>query len=381
MSDPNGPVLPPPDGVESNLDNPPNGNALVNGLTAFFLAISLIFLIIRAYAKTIYMKNRPGLGDYVILPAIGTYTAGCVFIFRVAATSGFFVHGWDFRLKNLSWFYYNLFLGTIMYLATMIFLKAAILLEWARIFGPGSRRSFRWTCYILAAVNAAYYIINVSLECTSCTPRAYYWDKTIPGGHCTDAAVLDLVSAVVNLIFDLAILILPQGVIWRLNMSRRKRVGVSVVFIIGLLGCACATLRIAFGVAYVSSDDYTYELSKQSILCTAEATAGFLVFCAPAAPKPVLYLAQRAGESMDRLVRSTLGSGSDQRSAAATGTESATASQSAAFSSLFSRKRSKPNMYNQYREINEQSSVPLRKLSSTKSRDSKSSTQQRPPMP
>ncbi|KAI1851632.1 hypothetical protein JX266_003094 [Neoarthrinium moseri] len=235
MADPEGAVLPPPDGVEPNLDNPPNGNALINGLTSLFLAISLIFLLIRAYARTSYMKNRPALGDYVILPAIGTYIAGCVFVFRVAATSGFFVHGWDFRLKNLAWFYYNLFLGTQMYLATMIFLKTAILLEWARIFGPGSRKAFRWTCYIIAGLNSTYYIINIILECTSCTPREYYWDKTIPGGHCLDAAVLSLTSALVNLLFDLAILLLPQGVIWRLNMSRRKRVGVSVVFVIGLL--------------------------------------------------------------------------------------------------------------------------------------------------
>lgn len=122
-----------------------------------------------------------------------------------------------------------------MYLATMIFLKTAILLEWARIFGTGGRKTFRWTCYIIAVVNSIYYVFNIILECTSCTPRAYYWDKTIPGGHCSNGAVLALTSAVINLLLDVAMLVLPQGMIWRLNMSTKKRVGVSTVFIIGLL--------------------------------------------------------------------------------------------------------------------------------------------------
>ncbi|KAI2608212.1 uncharacterized protein GGS25DRAFT_489276 [Hypoxylon fragiforme] len=59
----NGPVLSPPDGIESNLDNPPNRNALVIGLTSFFLVISLLFLLVRAYAKFVYMKNTQTLGD------------------------------------------------------------------------------------------------------------------------------------------------------------------------------------------------------------------------------------------------------------------------------------------------------------------------------
>lgn len=61
--DPNGPVMPPPDGIESNLDNPPNRNTLIIGLSSFFLAIPLIFLLLRAYARAFYMKNTQTLGD------------------------------------------------------------------------------------------------------------------------------------------------------------------------------------------------------------------------------------------------------------------------------------------------------------------------------
>ncbi|KAI1424729.1 hypothetical protein F5Y12DRAFT_714968 [Xylaria sp. FL1777] len=353
-----GPVIPPPPGVVSNLDDPPNKNAMVKGLTSFFLAISLVFIIIRIYAKTVYNNNRPTLADYVVIPAIGTYVAGCIFVYRVAATSGFFVHGWDFRLRNLAWFYYNLFLGTQMYLATMIFLKSAILIEWARIFGPGNRKAFRLTCYILAGLNSLYYTINILVEVNSCHPRAYYWDKTIPGGHCLDGPVLALTSALVNLVFDLAILILPQTVIWRLNMSRRRRAGVSIVFVIGLFAVVSAILRISFGATYVSNNDYTYVLSPQSILCTAEITAGFLVFASPAAPKPVLHLLKQAGSSVDRLIGSSKGSNDKMETGG---------SQSRNFMSLFSRKRSKSLLSD---PVSEKDSLSLRKHSTSKSKES-----------
>jgi hypothetical protein len=117
----------------------------------------------------------------------------------------------------------------------MIFLKSAILLEWIRLFVPGkTRNAFFWTCHAITILNALYYTANIIVENVSCTPKAYWWDKSLTG-HCLNGTVLALTSATVNLAFDITILILPQRVIWTLNMSTSRRLGVSVVFAIGLL--------------------------------------------------------------------------------------------------------------------------------------------------
>ena len=116
----------------------------------------------------------------------------------------------------------------------MMILKPVILLEWVHIFVPGQRNAFYWTCYIVAAINFIYYAINIILENVSCTPRERYWDKTVPGS-CWNASILSGVSAIINLIFDVIMVALPQGIIWKLNMSRKKRFGVSLVFIMGLM--------------------------------------------------------------------------------------------------------------------------------------------------
>lgn len=55
-------------------------------------------------------------------------------------------------------------------------------------------------------------------------------------GRCFDGRALFVASAVVNFAIDLAILVLPQKVIWGLlQLSLRKRLGVSVVFVVGVM--------------------------------------------------------------------------------------------------------------------------------------------------
>lgn len=52
---------------------------------------------------------------------------------------------------------------------------------------------------------------------------------------CIDLTTLQKLSASVHLITDVAIFLLPQKVIFDLNMSIQKRLGLAVVFSLGLL--------------------------------------------------------------------------------------------------------------------------------------------------
>ncbi|CAJ2501470.1 Uu.00g043230.m01.CDS01 [Anthostomella pinea] len=229
----------------------------------------------------------------------------------------------------------------------MISLKAAILLEWVRLFVPGKNRNvFYLTCYTVAALNTIYYTINIIVENVSCTPKAYWWDKTLTG-HCLDGTLLALTSATFNLVFDIIILILPQKVIWRFNMSTTRRLGVSLVFIIGLLAIALAAVRLAAAVAYIQGTDFTYNLAPQALLQAAEMTAGILVFTIPATPKPLACVAHQATSSLEKLMGSR-GSGGSTRF-------------------ITSRKKSKTSFE---QPIEEQGLVKLARLKSAKSRDS-----------
>ncbi|RFU81565.1 integral membrane pth11 [Trichoderma arundinaceum] len=79
--------------------------------------------------------------------------------------------------------------------------------------------------------------------------------------------------------------LLPQHIIWSLQMSWRKRLGVSVVFGLGLLACVAAVFRLQVTVTYGHSTDATYRVGDLIFWAIAEMTCGFFVVCMPCLPK------------------------------------------------------------------------------------------------
>lgn len=119
---------------------------------------------------------------------------------------------------------------------SLMFVKVVILIDWLRVFVPtGQRNAMYWSTHTLIWCNIIYYVSATLLGIFLCWPLEK-WNPEYQGGHCpTNIAANNFASLVLNLASDLAILILPQWVIWRLHTSLRKRMGVSLLFAIGIL--------------------------------------------------------------------------------------------------------------------------------------------------
>lgn len=66
-----------------------------------------------------------------------------------------------------------------------------------------------------------------------CKPIKYNWDKTIPGGHCGDLNGIFRWTSLPNLITDIAMLILPLPMIWKLHTGLSQKIGLSPTFVTG----------------------------------------------------------------------------------------------------------------------------------------------------
>lgn len=115
-------------------------------------------------------------------------------------------------------------------------MKVCILKEWTRIFVPcRSRNTFFYICYGLAGVNVLFYVTSILVINLSCLPHAKIWDKTIVGGRCIDYKPMWISGSIINLLSDIAIVALPQKIIWRLQVSTKKKIGIALVFTFGVL--------------------------------------------------------------------------------------------------------------------------------------------------
>lgn len=134
-----------------------------------------------------------------------------------------------------------MYIFSVCYSASLLFAKAAILLEWIRIFVPrGMRNRFFWSASILLTINTLLYIAATVAVVCSCIPPRREWNPFIEG-TCLDRKVLDATAAIFNLVVDIAIIVLPQRKIWSLQMTTSRKLGVSVVFSFGVL---CVNLAL-----------------------------------------------------------------------------------------------------------------------------------------
>ncbi|KAI1328456.1 hypothetical protein F5Y16DRAFT_398387 [Xylariaceae sp. FL0255] len=280
----NSPSIPPPVGVTPNFVNPANENTVALIALIITLTLSSAFLLLRIYV-VFFKVRQPHFADYLM-------PVGYVFYLIVLSGSlkrlvevGLFVHQWNVLGKDIAAYLQLILIGDEFWLLGICIVKSSILIEWHRLFAPTRAPTlFRISCLGLLAINLLSYIaIFITLN-LNCRPFAKIWDKSLKG-TCIDLRTIHLAAAIVDLVLDLAILILPQRIIWKLQMSRPKRLGISTVFTIGILATIASLFLIIAIVQWRSSSDMTYHYSGVALWAIAEMTCGILVFCAPVVPK------------------------------------------------------------------------------------------------
>ncbi|KAI1207268.1 uncharacterized protein F4807DRAFT_435074 [Annulohypoxylon truncatum] len=312
------PALQPPDGVTANFDNPPNHNVYAYVASIISMSFVAVFVFLRVYARVFYLK-KVHIADFIGLAAFGTYLGFMHAIFTILFSTGYFVHQWDMRVKDLIAFDKMYFQGYMFYCATVLTIKSAIIIEWTFIFVPQhTRNAFYWICQVLLWFNILFYIAMMILPNVACHPHERLWNPLIPG-TCINTSISSTLVACFNFATDIVLLVLPQKVIWGLQMSIKRKLGISLIFLIGILASISAGFKVAASVPYYSSRDTTYTFAALALWSLAEITCGILIFCMPSIPKTIssIQLAKLAsslkswaGTSMEKLKRSRSGSAS-----------------------------------------------------------------------
>lgn len=160
---------------------------------------------------------------------------GCALVKRVGIWQG----------KNIDYHYVPLALANhslqrasmveILYCPIIFAAKLAILLQIKHVFVT-SRKSVRsYLVQLLIWSNALWYIINIFMLAFQCSPRAKIWNPSLPG-HCfTSFYTVNFVAAVLNVISDVAMLVMPILWVWKLQMAWKRKVGISLIFASGIL--------------------------------------------------------------------------------------------------------------------------------------------------
>jgi hypothetical protein len=124
----------------------------------------------------------------------------------------------------------------MLYAIVMGTVKISILFQYLRIFCvPGQRDYMFWSCWICIVCIACFYVAGFFACLAICDPIHKYWTPWMTEGTCLNRSVILIGSGVVNVLGDIGIILLPQGRIWTLQMSRRSKLHASAIFLIALM--------------------------------------------------------------------------------------------------------------------------------------------------
>lgn len=111
----------------------------------------------------------------------------------------------------------------------IFFAKAAILLLYLQIFS--AHRTMRIACYIVMVALTLTYWTSCVLEIAFAAPRpGETWTSLLTSGNPGKLIFFGPVQGSLAVIIDISIFILPLPVLWKLNMSLRRRIALCAVF-------------------------------------------------------------------------------------------------------------------------------------------------------
>ena len=103
----------------------------------------------------------------------------------------------------------------VLFPTTMMFAKISMLFLYRRIFPS---RRFNILLYVVGVVTILWWLASLLLIIFTCRPVQFFWDKTIPGGHCANDFIVLYGVAGPNILTDVAVLVMPLPILWKLQM-------------------------------------------------------------------------------------------------------------------------------------------------------------------
>ncbi|MCJ1397220.1 hypothetical protein MMC11_000412 [Xylographa trunciseda] len=164
---------------------------------------------------------------------------------------------------------------------TFLAIKLSLLMLYLSIFRPNL--VLRYCIYAGVVINTLFYTACLGAQTVAWTPSsgAPWFATSFSAAHPTPIN-LGIAQSAFNLASDLYLLVLPLWGVAQLQLSFRKKLGVSAIFLTGALACISSILTLAYRVQLIGDTDSTWDLAVVFTLSIVETTVGIMCSCMPA---------------------------------------------------------------------------------------------------
>ncbi|KAK4146132.1 uncharacterized protein C8A04DRAFT_9984 [Dichotomopilus funicola] len=271
---------------------PPPGQVFAFFVNFFFPALALVIVCIRVAGRLV--ARQFAADDWLVCVAMFMSVAETVISFFFIKTNFIGIPAEKIPphdpTEGLIWSY----AVQILYNPILALVKSSVLIFLSRIFGQKDwvRRFLLW----LNVVNISQMVGVFFAIILQCTPVAFNWDLTIPGGHCVDRRVLYLLTAAFNILTDILIMGLPVWIFWGLRIPKRTKIALLVIFALGLLVTITSIVRMILLVQGLFSIPIFPNSSNNVgfVISAVETNLALITASAPAL-RPIFRSRERGG--------------------------------------------------------------------------------------
>ncbi|KZL66413.1 CFEM domain-containing protein [Colletotrichum tofieldiae] len=213
----------------------------------------------------------------------------CVLIFIVFVTlgklAGWVAFGediWMVKPDALTFGLKIFFIDESFYLTCLCLTKISVLFFYLRIF---PNKSFRRATYTAMAYIALSTTIMLFMQIFQCIPLSYNWDGwkgDFGPHHCLNINVLAFVAGGLSISHDIIILFLPIPLLWHLNMGIRSKVGIFIMFSLGIFILITSCVRLRYITLFTRSLNPTWDFTDPLIWSGIEVSVSMIIVCLPA---------------------------------------------------------------------------------------------------
>ncbi|KAJ3496443.1 hypothetical protein NLG97_g2663 [Lecanicillium saksenae] len=146
---------------------------------------------------------------------------------------------------------------------------------------------FRYICWgLIIHIGLGLVALNIT-TILQCQPVPFSWDKTLHG-HCINIKAFWYAQSGWNTLMDVIVLLLPVPLVVKLQMNRRGKFGLLVVFVLGAFVCITSIERmISLNFNATFARDFTWATGTSVIWTQVESTVGVICACAPSLRQPL----------------------------------------------------------------------------------------------
>jgi hypothetical protein len=134
------------------------------------------------------------------------------------------------RMNGKAYIRQALWASSLLFTVTLTSARLSILLFYRRIFVGNTFRKLLWVNFGLQAFWGIAWLFTYAFQCV---PTYLIWTVLVgQRKQCFDPKA-NFVFAISNVVMDVLVLVTPQTIIWKLQMSLRNKIAVSGIFLVG----------------------------------------------------------------------------------------------------------------------------------------------------